>query len=77
MDYRRRKRSVRVAGRSKINNSFAELKVLTKDDTILKESLIKVNSLINKRLLAFQTSYRSLPKGDIEDPNFIENMGQC
>ncbi|WP_339874984.1 sensor histidine kinase [Olleya marilimosa] len=63
-----------ISGRSKINNSFAELKVLTKDDTILKESLIKVNSLINKRLLAFQTSYRSLPKGDIEDPNFIENF---
>lgn len=63
-----------ITGRSRINNSFAELKVLTKDNPELKEKLIDVNTLINKRLLAFQTSYRSLPKNDIEDPNFISNF---
>lgn len=63
-----------ITGRSRINNSFAELKVLTKNNPELKEKLIDVNTLINKRLLAFQTSYRSLPKNDIEDPNFISNF---
>ncbi len=63
-----------IERRSKINNSFAELKVLTEDNPILKEDLIEINRLINERLLAFQTSYQSLPKGDIKDPNFISNF---
>lgn len=63
-----------ISGRSKINNSFAELKVLAKDNTTLTDNLKKLNTLINKRLLAFQTSYRSLPKNDIEDPAFIQNF---
>lgn len=63
-----------ISGRSKINNSFAELKVLAKDNTTLTNSLKELNLLINKRLLAFQTSYRSLPKNDIDDPAFIQNF---
>ncbi|QCE41013.1 sensor histidine kinase [Psychroserpens sp. NJDZ02] len=63
-----------IVGRSKINNSFAELKALTTDNSVLKDNLIDLNVLINKRLLAFQTSYRSLPKNDIDDPNFISNF---
>ncbi|PKG50754.1 CHASE3 domain-containing protein [Olleya sp. 1-3] len=63
-----------ISGRSKINNSFAELKVLAKDNTTLTNSLKDLNLLINKRLLAFQTSYRSLPKNDIDDPAFIQNF---
>ncbi|QXP60798.1 sensor histidine kinase [Olleya sp. HaHaR_3_96] len=63
-----------IVGRNKINNSFAELKALTTDNSELKDNLIDLNVLINKRLLAFQTSYRSLPKNDIDDPNFISNF---
>ncbi|WP_299383300.1 CHASE3 domain-containing protein [uncultured Lacinutrix sp.] len=63
-----------ISGRSKINNSFAELKVLTRNDTLLNTNLIALNSLINKRLIAFQTSYSSLPKDDIDDPTFISNF---
>ncbi|AXO80911.1 PAS domain S-box protein [Olleya aquimaris] len=63
-----------LSARNRINNSFAELKVLTKNTPQLKSKLIDVNTLINKRLIAFKTSYRSLPKNDIEDPNFISNF---
>ena len=63
-----------ISGRSKINNSFAELKVLTRNDTLLNSNLIALNGLINKRLIAFQTSYSSLPKDDIDDPTFISNF---
>ncbi len=63
-----------TSGRSKINNSFAELKVLTRNDTLLNTNLIALNGLINKRLIAFQTSYSSLPKDDIDDPAFISNF---
>ena len=63
-----------ISGRSKINNSFAELKVLTRNDTLLNANLIALNGLINKRLIAFQTSYSSLPKDDIDDPTFISNF---
>lgn len=63
-----------ILGRSKINNSFAELKVLTKNDTLLNTNLIALNGLINKRLIAFQTSYSSLRKDDIDDPTFISNF---
>ena len=43
-----------ISGRSKINNSFAELKVLAKDNTTLTNSLKELNILINKITLKKQ-----------------------
>ncbi|MBU3821811.1 CHASE3 domain-containing protein [Flavobacteriaceae bacterium XHP0103] len=62
------------SGRENINNSFAELKELTKDNSALQDSLKTLNVLIDKRMDSFLKSFRFSSVGNYNDPNFRENF---
>ena len=61
-------------GRENINNSFAELKELTKNHPSLQDSLKTLNVLIDKRMNSFQKAFRFSSVGNYNDPNFKENF---
>lgn len=62
------------SGRENINNSFAELKELTKNNKALQDSLKTLNVLIDKRMESFLKSFRFSSVGNYNDPNFRENF---
>ncbi|ALJ05128.1 histidine kinase [Pseudalgibacter alginicilyticus] len=59
-------------GRENINNSFAELNALTKNNSIQQRNLKELNQLIDTRLACFQKSFRFSSVTDLENPNFKE-----
>ncbi|WP_142784817.1 CHASE3 domain-containing protein [Changchengzhania lutea] len=61
-------------GRENINNSFAELKTLTKDDPKQKENLQALNNLINLKMESFQKSYKLASTEGIESKGFKANL---
>ena len=63
-----------LSSREKINNSFAELKELTKDDEHLQNELKKLNSLISKRLTNFEESLSFVNKKDTWSSEFKANF---
>jgi signal transduction histidine kinase/energy-coupling factor transporter transmembrane protein EcfT len=60
------------AGRENINNSFVELKELTKNNPIQQNSLKDLNKLIDTRMACFQKSFRFSSVTNLENPNFKE-----
>tara|TARA_R110000868_G_scaffold37619_4_gene132850 strand:- start:3918 stop:5702 length:1785 start_codon:yes stop_codon:yes gene_type:complete len=63
-----------TSGRENINNSFAELKELTKDRPELQNNLKELNELIDLRMESFQKAFRFSSVGNYNDPNFKENF---
>src|SRR5690606_721408 len=61
-------------GRENINNSFAELKELAKNNSSLQDSLKTLNLLINTRMQSFEKSFRFSSVGNYNDPNFKESF---
>ena len=61
-------------GRENINNSFAELKELTRDNPTLQKDLKELNELIDKRMEAFEKSFRFSSVSNLENPIFKENF---
>ena len=62
------------SGRENINNSFAELKELTRDNPNLRKNLKELNLLIDKRMENFHRSFRFSSVGNYNDPNFKESF---
>ena len=62
------------SGRENINNSFAELKELTRDNPNLRKNLKDLNILIDKQMESLQKSFRFSSVGNYNDPNFKENF---
>ena len=62
------------SGRENINNSFAELRELTRGNAKLQKDLKELNILIDKRMESFQRSFRFSSVGNYNDPNFKESF---
>ena len=60
--------------RENINNSFAKLKELTRDDTVQQQNLKGLYALIDKRMSSFQKYSRLSSDGIYNNPNFKENF---
>src|SRR5690606_32069453 len=61
-------------GRENINNSFAELKELTKNHPSLQDSLKTLNVLIDQRIESIQMAFTFLSVCNYTDTNFKENF---
>ncbi|WP_194768418.1 sensor histidine kinase [Tamlana sp. I1] len=62
------------SGRENINNSFVELRELTKDNPKQIENLKELNKLIDVRMACFQKSYSFYAATDMNNPKFKENF---
>ncbi|AJR04678.1 sensor histidine kinase [Siansivirga zeaxanthinifaciens] len=60
------------SGRENINNSFAELKALTLGNEVQQKNLKELSVLIDKRIDAFDKSFRFSAVTNLENPNFKE-----
>lgn len=59
-----------LTSRDQINNSFAELKELTKDNNFQQKNLRELNVLINQRLSNFEKTSRFVLKNDLQSTDF-------
>ena len=62
------------SGRDNINNSFVELRELTKNNPAQIENLKELNKLIDVRMASFQKSFRFSAVTDLTNPIFKENF---